>query len=269
MTEHFMLHHDCTPNDTPRHRSFSVNAQSRITLLLLTLLLAFLPACGEDADAKRRADAMANDTTVLEPGAVRQPIPPGVDPAMVEWRSDGKLIANRDSLYKTPGYVVDSIFTPEEALRRFQTEAGGVPVTSLSGGERSLDALLTRYWATLVRGDSLALTPIVLSKPEFAYLYFPESDEPGNGMQPHISWLLLSNNSGRGLSRALATAAKSDSTLRGTTCSDRKLRAGVSTIIGPCAIIRMKDALPDTVWITAHVIERGGVYKLMSFANEL
>ncbi len=260
---------DRIPNAARAWRTTNICTRSRGTLLALTMLVALVSGCGEDADAKRRALAMANDTTVLDPGAQRQPIPPGVDPAMVEWRSDGKLIANRDSLLKTPGYVVDSIFPPEEALRRFQTEAGGVPVASLSGGEGSVDALLKRYWATLARGDSLALTPIVVSKPEFAYLYFPESAEPGNGMQPHVSWLLLSNNSGRGLARAMQLAAGADSTLQGTTCVDRKLEAGASTIVGPCAIIRMKNAQPDTVWITSHVIERGGVFKLMSFANEL
>src|SRR5690606_17827531 len=107
-------------------------------------------------------------------------------------------------------------------------------------GEPGVDALLRRYWATLVRGDSLSLTPLVLSKAEFAYLYFPESDEPDNGMQPHVSWLLLSNNSGRGLVRALTRAADQDSTLLGTTCSQAPSTAGVNRLHGPCAVIRTR-----------------------------
>jgi hypothetical protein len=240
---------------------------ARLAALFLPFL--FVACAGDPADSAAANTSMAMDSTPLDPGAVRQPIPPGIDPAMVEWRSDGVLIASRDSLAKTAGYVVDSILPPEEALRRFQAEAGGRPPAALSGGERSTDALLRRYWATLVRGDSLALAPIVLSKLEFAYLYFPESAEPASGLQPQISWLLLESNSGRGLTRALRLAAASDSTLLGTTCVNGTVEAGRNTILGPCAIIRSRNARPDTVWISTHVLQRDGVFKLMSFANEL
>ncbi len=239
------------------------------SLALVALLLVTAANCGRDQEAARRAYAMAHDTTTLEPGAVRQPIPPGIDPAMVEWRSDGTLIASRDSLVKTPGYVIDSIFPPEEALRRFQAEAGGVPVTQLSGGAPSTDALLRRYWAALARGDTLALTPLVVSKPEFAYLWFPESGEADSGMQPAISWLLLSNNGGRGLARALARAEASDSTVRGTTCVRETRTAGANTIHGPCGIVRDVGGRRDTTWLVSHIIERDGIFKLMSFTNGL
>jgi hypothetical protein len=241
----------------------------RIIQTMTAFSVLMIAACGDSSDEARRAAALANDTTTLDAGAVRQPIPPGIDPAMVEWRSDGVLIASRDSLVKTPGYVVDSIFPPEEALRRFQTEAGGVPVASLTDGEPSVDALLRRYWRTLVRGDSLGLSPIVLNKAEFAYLYFPESDEPGNGMQPHVSWLLLSNNGGRGLARALERARGADSTVVGTVCSRDARVLGQNRFHGPCGIVRRGRTVTDTLWLTSHIIERNGTFKLMSFSNEL
>ncbi len=235
----------------------------------VALSLITLAACGNSSDDARRAAAMANDTTPLDSGAVRQPIPAGIDPAMVEWQSDGALIASRDSLLKTPGYVIDSIYPPEEALRRFQAEAGGVAVTALADGATSVDALLRRYWSTLVRSDSLALSPLVLSKAEFAYLYFPESDEPANGMQPHVSWLLLANNGGRGLARALERARGADSTVAGTACSREPRVLGQNRVHGPCGIIRRGKSVTDTLWLTSHIVERNGTFKLMSFSNEL
>ncbi len=254
----------------PKIVRLAARAGKRNLLAAAACSCAFMAvACAGDPEAARRATALATDTTTLDSGAVRQPIPIGVDPAMVEWRSDGALIASRDSLLKTPGYVIDSVFPPEEALRRFQAEAGGVAPNALSAGAASIDALLRRYWATLVRGDSMALQPLVVSKPEFAYLYFPESAEPATGMQPHVSWLLLSNNSGRGLARALALAAESDSAIVGTACTVQQIVAGRNTIHGPCGIVRRGASKRDTLWITNHVIERGGVFKLMSFANEL
>lgn len=247
------------------HLEMRTRRALRMTAMCSVLSLS---ACGDSTDEARRAAALANDTTTLDSGAVRQPIPAGIDPAMVEWRSDGALIASRDSLLKTPGYVIDSVFPPEEALRRFQAEAGGVPVTALSDGEKSVEALVQRYWRTLVRGDSLALTPLVVNKAEFAYLYFPESDEPANGMQPHVSWLLLANNGGRGLARALESARGSDSSATVTVVCSREARAlGANRLHGPCGVVR--PGVRDTLWLAAHILERDGTFKLMSFANEL
>ncbi len=238
--------------------------------MLVALLLA-AAACNGDARVDSNSDAViasvAARSVPLDPGAVRQPIPDGIDPAMLEWRSDGVLIASQDSLVKTPGYVVDSIFPPEEALRRFQAEAA--PVTALNGGAGSTDELLRRYWEILRSGDSLALRPYVVNKAEFAYLYFPESNEAATGLQPHISWLLYSNNGGRGLSRALTLAGTETQPVSGTACLDRTQTLGQNTVHGPCGIVRMLGSRPDTVWIAQHIIERDGIFKLLSFANEL
>ncbi len=239
--------------------------------LLLAALLMATSACTTDRRADTNRDeviaAVAGRSAPLDSGAVRQPIPANIEPDMVEWRSDGVLIASQDSLVTTPGYVVDSIFPPEEALRRFQGEAA--PVTAFSDGARSVDELLRRYWEILQSGDSLALRPYVVSKAEFAYLYYPESNEAETGLQPHVSWLLYSNNSGRGLTRALAKAAVQPQPIVGTTCVDRTQVMGNNTLRGPCGIIRVLDARRDTTWIALHIVERAGVFKLLSFSNEL
>lgn len=235
--------------------------------VLAAAVLLLLTGCA-DADARRRAEALAAADTPLDSGAVRQPIPPGIDPAMVTWRGDGLLVPSTDSLQKTPGYVVDSIFPPEVMLERFQKEAGP-QVTALADGAPSVDALLRRYWARLVTGDSLGMRPLVVTKAEFGWLYLPESVERANGMPPGPFWLLLSNNSGRGLARALALAAGGDSSLVGTTCRPDTLPAGAGRVLGPCAMIRRTGSRPDTVWLVKHVFARDGIFKLMSFANDL
>jgi hypothetical protein len=238
------------------------------TARVLLVALAALTADGcSDPEATRRAEALANADSPLDEGAVRQPIPRGIDPAMVTWRGDGLLVPTLDSLVKTPGYVVDSIFPMEEMIRRFQVEAGP-EVSTLAGGSPSMDGLLRAYWSLLASGDTLAMTPLVASKAEFAYLYFPESREPTDGMPPAISWLLLSNNSGRGLTRALRAAA-TDRTIRGTTCQPLVIDAGRNRITGPCGVIRVRAGRPDTLWFVKHVIARDGIFKLMSFANDL
>jgi hypothetical protein len=226
-------------------------------------MLFALAACGRTS-----ADSIPADAPPLDEGAVRQPIPAGIDPAMVTWRGDGVLIPSTDSLQKTPGYVVDSIFPMPEMIRRFQQEAGPA-VDRLAGGAPSMDSLLRTYWALLVHQDTLAMTPLVVSKAEFAHLYFPPSREATSGVPPAVSWLLLSNNGGRGLTRALRDAAGSAAAPLATTCQPLVLEAGDARITGPCAVIRRRGTTRDTVWFVQHVIEHRGIFKLMSFANEL
>jgi hypothetical protein len=232
--------------------------------LLLAVGLASLhaTACGGD-----RIPAAQSDTLALEPGAVRQPIPAGIDPRMVEWRTDGVLIASRDSLLKTPGYVVDSIFPPEEALRRFLATVPEPAPQRLDGGEGSLDALLRAYWSGLVTRDSTALQRLAMTKAEFAHLYLPISAEVRAGMQPAIAWLMTEEASGRGLARALVRAEGRSTAVQGTTCSGAPVAEAGITMRGPCGVILADGAARDTLWIAGRVIERNGRFKLFSFAN--
>lgn len=202
-------------------------------------------------------------------GVVRQPIPPGVSPTMVDWRADGVLIPSQDSLRKTPGYVVDSVFSPEENLRRFQATVSGPAPARLSGGAPTTDALIRRYWALLVAKDTLAMTPLVVSRAEYAYLYFPESTEGANGMPPHIGWELILSQTGRGLTRALLAAERGAGTVVRTECSATPMRMGRSTVYGPCGVVIQRNGIEETIWLAKTLIERDGVHKLLGLQNEL
>lgn len=228
-----------------------------VARLLPALLLLLSAACGEKT-ATDDAD-----------GIVRQPIPAGIDPTMVEWRSDGVLIASQDSLRKTPGYVIDSVFTPEENLRRFQATVIGEPPTRLSGGARSTDDLLRQYWALLSTADTLSMSPLVISRAEYAFLYFPESTEGANGMPPHIGWELIGRQSGRGLFRALGIAQREPAPVVRTECSDTPRKVGKNTIYGPCGVVIRRNGIEETIWLVKTLIERDGIHKLMGLQNEL
>ncbi len=203
-------------------------------------------------------------------GVVRQPIPAGVDRRMVEWRSDGVLIPSQDSLRKTPGYVIDSLFTPEENLRRFQATTLAPPSGRLSGGAKTTDALVRRYWELLVQGDTLAMSALLVSRAEYAYLYFPESVEGRSGMPPAVGWELIVRLSGSGLTRALLAAKRGPATLVRTTCTDvPPITMGESTISGPCGVVIRRDGVEETVWIAKSILTRDGVHKLLGLQNDL
>jgi hypothetical protein len=227
---------------------------------LIALFVVALVACSDERAGGDKA------------GFNRQPIPAGIDPKMVEHRSDGVLIPSRDSLLKTPGYVVDSLFTPDEDLRRFRATVAGAPPTTLSGGAASTDALLRRYWTLLSAGDTLAMTSLVVSRGEYAYLYFPYSREASAGMPPAAGWELILAQSGRGLTRALlhAEAVKARrATVAGTLCSDSPMLVGGGRLYGPCGVILRRADGADTLWLAKSLFVRDGVHKLLGLQNEL
>jgi hypothetical protein len=195
-----------------------------------------------------------------------------VDPKMIEVRADGVVIPSRDSLLKTPGYVVDSLFTPEEDLRRFRATIAGPPPTALAGGAPSTDALLRRYWTLLTQRDTLAMSALVVSRAEYAYLYFPFSREAAAGMPPAAGWELILAQSGRGLTRAMLHAerhAGSNARVTGTICADTPLIVGQGRLYGPCGVIVRGTAGTDTLWIAKSLLVRDGVHKLLGLQNEL
>lgn len=195
--------------------------------------------------------------------------PAGVDPAMVERRSDGIWIPSQDSLRKTPGYVIDSVFTPEENMRRFRADLAAPANDRLSGGATSRDALVRQYWTLLVAGDTLAMTPLIVSRAEYAYLYFPESIEGASGMPPAVGWELIVRQSGRGLTRALFQARRGPATVLRTVCSDAPRTMGKNTLYGPCGVVIRRDGTEETLWIVKSLVERDGIHKMLGLQNDL
>lgn len=233
--------------------------------ILPTALLAAalaLAACGRTPDRTDTADAAVE----------RQPIPAGVAPRMVEWRADGVLIPSADSLRSLPGYVVDSIFPPDEALRRFQATVQGAAPTGLTGGAADSVTLLKRYWTALLAKDTLAIRLLVVSHAEFAYLFFPESVAFASGMQPSAAWILYESSTGRGLTRAFGAAQGVDATTAqnvSTICRDRQSEEGRSLVYGPCGVVLRRGTQRDTLWIASTLIRRDGVHKFLGLDSPL
>ncbi len=204
-------------------------------------------------------------------GASADAVPAGIDPQMVERREDGVVVASRDSLLKTPGYIVDSIFPPEETLRRFRADFSGAPPTSLDGSMRSRDDLLRRYWRILTSGDTTGAGALVLTKREFAYLYLPASPEFKAGMPPQIAWLLLERSAPTAFSKAREVAVtRRTGAVVGTTCPPVVgALPGELQVFGPCGVIIRSGASRDTMWIASRVVAHRGIVKLLSHANPL
>jgi hypothetical protein len=169
-----------------------------------------------------------------------------------------------------PRHPVDSILTGKEALRRFRQ--GLPPVTVLEGGQESRDSLVAGFLSALGSRDTLALTSMAVTRSEFAYLYYPTTPQrrPPYELEPGLMWHLLLQRSDRGLRRSLAAHGGQRLLLLSYDCGTEVSREGDNTIAGPC-VMQVRDERGRTLSLrlVGQIIERGGRYKFLSYANKL
>ncbi len=162
--------------------------------------------------------------------------------------------------------VVDSIFPPEEAMRRFR--AGLLKVDSLSGGASTRGELVRRFVRAVEMQDTAELQALLLSRAEFAYLYFPASRfaRPPLRTDPALLWFQMQMNSEKGIVRLLRRKGGADAGFRGHACEDEPVIEGENRLWERCTV-RVADSAAVRWFGT--VIERGGRYKMVGYANGL
>ncbi|MFL5575454.1 MAG: hypothetical protein ACJ79S_05740 [Gemmatimonadaceae bacterium] len=169
-----------------------------------------------------------------------------------------------------PGYVVDSVLPPEEALRRFRE--GLSPVARLDGGARSRDGLVADFARAVERGDSVALRRLEISRAEFAYLFYPSSiyTRPPYREQPEIVWILQRAKGGSGYRRLVQRFAGRPLGYRGYRCALEPRIQGENRLWGECTVA-YRNAHGDSVTtrLFGAILERGGRFKFINYANDL
>jgi hypothetical protein len=166
--------------------------------------------------------------------------------------------------------VVDSFFSRDEALRRFRV--GLAPVIELTGGSESRDQLVANFVKALRTQDTAALSGMIVTRAEFGYLYYPTTPEadPPYDLEPALMWHLRFEGSERGIRRALRAYGGKPLRLLGYDCGSQPSRERENTVWGPC-VLTLRDKGGDTtqVRLFSQIIERGGRYKFLSYANKL
>lgn len=175
-----------------------------------------------------------------------------------------------EGAHRTGANVVDSIRSREEELLRFRS---GLPaVSKLQDGSATREGLFEELVGALGRRDTTALAALVVSQAEFAYLYYPTAPQglPPYGLEPSLMWHLLVQRSDRGIRRALSVYGGQRFRLLGHDCGQQASREGPNTVWGPC-LLHATNARGDTVAlaVVSQIIERGGRYKVLSYANKL
>lgn len=167
-------------------------------------------------------------------------------------------------------HVVDSILPLEEELRRFRQ---GLPrAQALRGGARDLGTLVRAVVQGLAAHDTATLRRLTLSRAEFAWLVYPTSPyvTPPYRQAPWLVWFQISMASEKGMARLLARAGGWRVEALGHACEPKPERQGLNRIWRRCVVhLRSPSGRVETQRLFGDVIERGGQFKIVSFANDL
>lgn len=165
-----------------------------------------------------------------------------------------------------PGYVVDSILPPEEAMRRFRV---GLARVEHLDGARSRDELVRRFMHAAGRQDSAALRALTLSRAEFAWLVFKESrlSRPPYRQSPDIAWLNLEMASESGLRRLLSRTPGMQ--FLDYHCPDSVASEGRLRITTGCAVRVHEAGVERDLRLFGRMVSLDGRWKIVAFDGDL
>jgi hypothetical protein len=175
---------------------------------------------------------------------------------------------SRLTLARNQPAVVDSSLPLEEALRRFRA---GIPLVSeLSGGAPSRELLVRRFIRAVAQRDTTAVRAMVLSRAEFAYLYYPDSPftrDPHKQMAGLV-WFFTQANSSKGITRVFDRLGGRPLRYHGHRCSAPSRRHGSNLLWENC-VVQVGHARPlIEMRLFGSIIERDGELKFVSYAND-
>lgn len=196
-----------------------------------------------------------------------------IDPRADSARSDSIARARQDSFNRAqPGYVVDSIHSPEEEIRRFRAAFPGDSATRFVGGSASRRALAHRFIRAIAANDTADLLAMAIHGREFVDLYYPDSpySHPPYHQTPSFAWRMIQQPSSVGLSRLLKRAGGKPLQFVSEKCDPKVLREGRITRYAGC-LVRVVNEKGDTSTRRYYgsIVEHDGQFKFLSYTNDL
>ncbi len=206
----------------------------------------------------------ACDSTGTESGAMRA--------VADSIRTDSIARTRQDSINRTlPGYVVDSILSTDEELRRFRAAVGGDSAAEFTGGSPNREALVQRFVSAVAATDTNELRAMAIHAREFADLYYvdsPYSRAPYR-QSPALAWRMIQNPSSAGLTQMLTRFGGRKLEYISHKCDPTVEHEGSTTRYAGCLVIaREPDGTTVTRRYFGSIMERGGQFKFLSYSNQ-
>lgn len=171
-----------------------------------------------------------------------------------------------DSVPVTPAQVVDSVLPADEALARFRADIRDIPA-GLRGAAESPQALLAEILDLLATSDTAGFERIALDRAEFAYLYYPSSPlaRAPYELPPELAWFRLRQENRIGVLRMLREMGGSRHPDAELVCPENPVMQSENRIWTGC---RVRTADGEEVGLFGALLEREGLWKVISFAND-
>jgi hypothetical protein len=187
-------------------------------------------------------------------------------------RADSVARARQDSIVRSqPGYIVDSILPVEEELRRFRATIGGAPVTALAHGSASREELVRRIVRDVGAQDTADLRALSITAREFADIVYPSSPytHPPYRQAPGLVWMQIATPSASGFGRLMQRRGGVAFSYAGHSCKPQPERQGDNLLWLDCTVRVVENGRDTTTqrWFGT-IVERAGMFKLVSFANQ-
>lgn len=190
--------------------------------------------------------------------------------ALVGGAACGRSETTRPAAEAPLANVVDSTRPRDSALAEFRRPLA--EVTVLAGGAASRDLLVSGFVRALEQRDTAALRQLILSKAEFAWLYYPNAREanPPYSLSPDLMWFTHEGHSEQGIRVALEERGGRPRGYLRYHCAPEPRIEGENRLWGFCLLTRA-EAGQDTTeeQLFGLIMERGRVFKFVSYANQL
>ncbi len=152
----------------------------------------------------------------------------------------------------------------DSALTAFR--AALPPTAALSHGEPTREALVRRFVSALARADTADMRHMLITRAEFAYLYYPTS--PFATRQPAgLWWFMNIENSRTGITRLFDRLSGREMSYVGHRCPTSTAE-GMNRTHDRCVVtIRVaRDTI--TARLFGSILERDGRFKFMGYGND-
>lgn len=165
---------------------------------------------------------------------------------------------------------VDTVRSMEEELRRFTADLPATPA-ELEGGAGSLDELARSFVAAVAARDTQALRRMHISRAEFAYLYYRSASvsRPPYEMPPGLLWFQIDGISAQGITRLLRETGGAPLRYVRAVCPGAPEPQENNLVHAGCRVEYVAgDGARRTEKLFGNVLERGGRFKFISYAND-
>jgi hypothetical protein len=166
------------------------------------------------------------------------------------------------------GDVIDSVLPMDVALGRFRKE---LPQPDSLRGVGNRDTLVLGVIQALRSSDTLAFERLAVNRAEWAWLFYPTNVQakPPYELPPGLAWFQLQEANRKGVFRALRELGGHTLDYRGYRCDPNPTIEGDNRLWTGCVVTLGRDgAAPVTLRLFGAILERGGRFAILSYAND-